>query len=237
MKILIPSYNRARCVFALDVFPTATVIVPASQEADYRRCNPGATVQTIPDTDDGNLSRKRNVVASLSGKEPDGAFVAVDDDVCGLWDKNENRAVSGVEAVRVLETLAAQAEAQGAVMFGFNPSGRRPRQAEAEWALDEPFPHLYGFRGASGLTFDEAISGFEMTDFFFQCREAGLKVLRWERYGLEVVRGNLGGLERVKTQCAEGGEALARKWGPRVVELTPDGQVCGFHPRAVKCLA
>ena len=105
MKILIPSYNRARCVFALEIFPTATVIVPASQEAEYRRCNPGATVEAIPDAQDGNLSRKRNLLTGMAGKEADGAFVAVDDDVCGLWDKQEGRAVSGPDAVAVLEAL------------------------------------------------------------------------------------------------------------------------------------
>ena len=119
MKILIPSYNRARCVFALEIFPTATVIVPASQEAEYRRCNPGATVEAIPDAQDGNLSRKRNLLTGMAGKEADGAFVAVDDDVCGLWDKQEGRAVSGPDAVAVLEALAARAKTEGATMFGF----------------------------------------------------------------------------------------------------------------------
>ena len=114
MKILIPSYNRARCVFALEIFPTATVIVPASQEAEYRRCNPGATVEAIPDAQDGNLSRKRNLLTGMAGKEADGAFVAVDDDVCGLWDKQEGRAVGGPEVVAVLEALAARAKTEGA---------------------------------------------------------------------------------------------------------------------------
>ena len=237
MKIFIPSYNRARCVFALEIFPAATVIMPASQEAEYRRCNPRADILAIADAQDGNLARKRTAIAKLGAKEPDAAYVVVDDDVSGLWDKVEARAVTSAEAAELFDLLAAQAQAQNAVMFGLSPGRGLPWKAEAEWSLGGGYAHLYGFRGEADLAFDEAVSGFESTDLFFQCRERDLLFLRWDRYAVEAVRGNLGGSNRASTQCREAGLALARKWGPRVVELTPDGLVCGLNLNAVKRLA
>src|ERR1051325_10877461 len=152
MKIFIPSFNRARAVFALDVFPTASVVVPASQEAEYRKCNPNATIVPIPDDQDGNLARKRNAIAALGSKEPDGAFVVVDDDIYGLWDKQAARAVRGPEAVAVLEALAVRASARGAVVFGVHPSKRAPFNPEAEWETNRGLFHLYGFRGESAVS-------------------------------------------------------------------------------------
>lgn len=236
MKIFIPSFNRSRAVFALKVFPSATVMVPASQLADYQRYNPGAAVVAIPDEQDGNLARKRNAIAALGRTEPDGAFVVVDDDVCGLWDKPGQRAVTGDEAGAVLTALAGQALADGAVMFGVHPVKGAPWNGEMEWARNIGLFHLYGFRGAPAIAFDEAVSGFESVDYQFQCREQGLNTVRWERYGLDIVKGGLGGSERAKTKCLAGSEALARKWGNQVVQLTPEGLVCGLNPGAVKRL-
>ena len=237
MKTFIPSYNRPRCVFALEVFPAATVVVPASQEAEYRRCNPGADILAIPDDQDGNLARKRTAIAALGATEPDAAYLVVDDDVSGLWDKVVGRAVTSAEAAALVDALGARAKAEGAVMFGLNPARQLPWKPEAEWTLNGGYAHFYGFRGDAGLAFGETVSGFESTDLFFQCRERGLTTLRWDRYAVEAVRGNVGGSNRASTQCREAGLALARKWGPRVVDLTPDGLVCGLNLNAVKRLA
>ena len=237
MKTFIPSYNRPRCVFALEVFPAATVVVPASQEAEYRRCNPGADILAIPDDQDGNLARKRTAIAALGATEPDAAYLVVDDDVSGLWDQVVGRAVTSAEAAALVDALGARAKAEGAVMFGLNPARQLPWKPEAEWTLNGGYAHFYGFRGDAGLAFGETVSGFESTDLFFQCRERGLTTLRWDRYAVEAVRGNVGGSNRASTQCREAGLALARKWGPRVVDLTPDGLVCGLNLNAVKRLA
>ena len=236
MKIFIPSLNRPRCVFALEIFPSATVVVPASQEADYRRCNPRADILAIPDAQDGNLARKRTAVAALGAKAADSAYVVVDDDVCGLWDKQAGALVTSADAAALLDVLGAEAAAQGAVMFGLSPGRGLPWKPEAEWTLNGGYAHLYGFRGNPGLVFDEAVSGFESSELFFQCRERELLFLRWNRYAVEALRGNLGGSNRACTQCRDGGLALARKWGPLVVELTPDGLVCGLNLNAVKRL-
>ena len=237
MKIFIPSYSRARSVFALEIFPSATVVVPASQEDEYRRCNPRADILAIPDAQDGNLARKRTAIAALGAKEADGAYVVVDDDVSGLWDKVAARAVTSAEATALVDALGEKAKAEGAVMFGLSPGRGLPWKAEAEWSLGGGYAHFYGFRGDAGLAFDETVSGFESTDLFFQCRERGLVTLRWDRYAVDAVRGNLGGSNRASTQCRDAGLALARKWGPRVVDVTPDGLVCGLNLNAVKRLA
>ena len=236
MKIFIPSFSRARCVFALEIFPAATVVVPASQEAEYRRCNPGADILAIPDAQDGNLARKRTAIAALGVTEPDSAYVVVDDDVSGLWDKQAGALVASADAAALLDVLAAEARTQGAVMFGLSPGRQLPWQAEREWTRGG-YAHLYGFRGNPALAFDENVSGFESSELFFQCRERNLVFLRWDRYAVEALRGNLGGSNRACTQCRDGGLALARKWGPLVVDLTPDGLVCGLHLNAVKRLA
>jgi len=237
MKIFIPSFSRARSVFALEIFPSATVVVPASQEAEYRRCNPRADILAIPDAQDGNLARKRTAIAALGATEPDGAYVVVDDDVSGLWDKQAGALVASAGAAALLGVLGERAKAEGAVMFGLSPGRQLPWKPEADWTLNGGYAHLYGFRGDAGLAFDETVSGFESTDLFFQCRERGLVTLRWDRYAVDAVRGNLGGSNRASTQCRDAGLALARKWGPRVVDVTRDGLVCGLNLNAVKRLA
>ena len=236
MKIFIPSYNRARCVFALGIFPSATVIVPASQADLYQRGNAGLTMQSIADDQDGNLARKRNLLAAQGAQETDGAFVMVDDDVAGLWDRVEGRAIAGDEAVAVLEALAVRAQTEGAAAFGVGPSRLLPWNPAAEWVVGGVFHHLYGFRALGAAPFDEAVAGLECTDFFLQCRQRGWKTLRWDRYALDVLKGNLGGLDRAKTNCVDACTALARKWGPQVVDLTPEGVLCGLNFNAVQPL-
>lgn len=236
MKIYIPSFQRPRSVFALEIFPSAVLVVCASEEAAYRKHNPDATLHVIADELEGNLSVKRNAILKLAETEPDKTLVMVDDDLCCFFDKEQDCALTGEEALAALQQLADAAAKDRANYFGVSPHPR------CRWNPAEPFNRvdfinfLYGFRVPLGLAYDPALSGVEDTDLFLQCLEEGRGVFRWERFGVDVVRGNRGGLDRVVDRKTSAAQALALKWGGRVVELTADGSLCGLNPAAVKPL-
>ncbi len=236
MKIFIPSFQRARAVSALEVFPSAVLVVCAAEEAAYRKHNPDATLHVIADELEGNISVKRNAILKLGSAEPDQTIFMIDDDLCCFFDKEQGRELTGDEALAALAELAAAAQKEGADYFGVSPHPR------CRWDAAEPINrrdiihYLYGFRVPLGLEYDAALAGFEDTDLFFHCLEAEKRVFRWDRFAVDTVRGNRGGLDRVVNKQANTAQALALKWGGRVVEITADGNLCGLNPAAVKPL-
>ena len=236
MKIYIPSFQRPRAVSALEVFPSAVLLVCAKEEAAYRRHNPDTVLQVIPDKTEGNISVKRNAILKLAAGEPDQIVFMVDDDVCCFFDKEQDRALVGDVALAALAELAAGAQKEGADYFGLSPHPR------CRWNPAEPIQrrdlihYLYGFRLPLGLEYDPAMAGLEDTDLLFQLFEADRRVLRWDRFAVDALRGNRGGLDRVVNRQANTAQALALKWGGRVVELTADGNLSGLNPSEVKPL-
>ena len=236
MKIFVPSFQRPRAVSVLEVFPSAVLVVCAAEEAAYRKHNPDATLHVVADELDGNISVKRNAILKLGETEPDKTVFMIDDDVCCFFDKESERALTGDEALAALEELAAAALQDGADYFGVSPHPRC-RWNPAEPVIRRDLIHyLYGFRVPLALEYDSAMSGLEDTDLFFQCLETQKRVFRWDRFAVDAVRGNRGGLDRAVNKQANPAQALALKWGGRTVELTADGNLCGLNPDSVKPL-
>ena len=236
MKIFIPSYQRPRAVSALEVFPSAVLVVCAAEEAAYRKHNPDATLHVLADKLEGNISVKRNAILKLGADEPDRTLFMVDDDVCCFFDKEQDRALTGEEALAALAEIAAAAQKAGADYFGVSPHPRCRWDPAAPVNRRDIMHYLYGYRVPFGLEYDPALSGLEDTDLFFQCLESGKRVFRWDRFAVDALRGNRGGLDRVVNKQTEVAQALALKWGGRVVELTADGLLCGLNPAAVQPL-
>ena len=99
MKIFIPSFQRPRAVSALEVFPSAVLVVCAAEEAAYRKHNPDATLHVIADELEGNISVKRNAILKLGAAEPDQTIFMIDDDVCCFFDKEQDRELTDDDAV------------------------------------------------------------------------------------------------------------------------------------------
>lgn len=78
MIIAIPSYNRASLLVTNLLLPEAIIVIPKSQEESYKNAGHKNLV-TIHDSQDGNISKKRNAILSLFGDRDD--IVMLDDDI------------------------------------------------------------------------------------------------------------------------------------------------------------
>lgn len=76
MIITVPSYWRAWLVTTDKIFPSALIVVPKSQEVEYKKYH--KNVLSIPDELDGNISRKRNCILNLFKWQN---IVMLDDDI------------------------------------------------------------------------------------------------------------------------------------------------------------
>ncbi len=88
MKIVIPSYNRAKLLVTHRLFPlNCVVVIPETQLKAYREYNPDLEYVTIPDYLDGNIAKKRNAILNLFPHEQ---IVMLDDDVIGFFKLDKN---------------------------------------------------------------------------------------------------------------------------------------------------
>lgn len=76
MIICVPSYRRAELCIADKYIKGVKIIVPESQEEEYRKYH--ENVIAIPDELDWNISKKRNAILDLF---PDDDIVMLDDDI------------------------------------------------------------------------------------------------------------------------------------------------------------
>lgn len=85
VHIAIRSYKRAGAVTTFKLFPDASIWVPESQARLYRAAYGAECVRTIPDDEDGNLSKKMNAILARS---PSPWTLILDDDLTafGYWE-------------------------------------------------------------------------------------------------------------------------------------------------------
>lgn len=76
MIITIPSYGRAWFVTTDKLLPQAVIVVPKSQEIEYKKYH--NNIITIPDEEDWNISKKRNAILKMYKWED---IVMLDDDI------------------------------------------------------------------------------------------------------------------------------------------------------------
>ena len=69
-NIYIPSYNRADLVRTYEYLGCGKIVVPKSQEKDYKK-KYGDAVVSIPDKKDGNIAKKRNAIIDLIRQRED----------------------------------------------------------------------------------------------------------------------------------------------------------------------
>jgi hypothetical protein len=94
-NIYIPSYNRHDKVRTYEYLGCGHIVVPESQEKDYKK-RYGSAVVSIPDKRDGSVAKKRNAVLDLiKENEADGYGWVCDDDFIHLVRKKENIRLSG----------------------------------------------------------------------------------------------------------------------------------------------
>jgi hypothetical protein len=222
-QVCIVSYKRAGRVTSDRVFRNAFVIVPKSQEEEYRKfeLRNGCQVLGIEDKFDGNVSRKRNWCLNNMGDR----IVIVDDDYKSIkvHEGLRTRDLSVDEVDHLLSVGFQLCEDLGTVMWGLNV------QTDPQFYREfTPFsllaPILGPFAGfvKNPLRYDERLFLKEDYDMFLQVIRKYRKVLRFNKFGYFVDHiKQSGGVvsHRTRNREVEQLQLLQRKWGSRVVKV------------------
>ena len=121
-NIYFPSYKRYEKVLGYEYLGEGNIIVPKSQEIQYKK-RYGNAVISIDDKLDGSVSKKRNAVLDMiQEREEDAYGWIIDDDFKLLKRKKENKKLSGDEAIENLERIYLMAKDMGATYGGFDYS-------------------------------------------------------------------------------------------------------------------
>ena len=142
LRLVILSRSRSRSMTSHRLFPTATLLVPESEAADYAPI--GLTVETIPDSVAG-ISSVRNWILKRFTED---AVVMLDDDItaCVCMVSLRCRKLSTLETLAMLENSAWCARGAGARLFGWHQRSD-PRLLQR----NDPFGVNHWVGGAVGV--------------------------------------------------------------------------------------
>lgn len=226
--IAVPSYGRAGRVSSIDVFPYGSIVVPEKQADSYRALTPlpeGWEIVTIPDGEDGNISRKRNAILRLfEGRD----VVMVDDDYdyIGRWDEGVDRHLDGDGIRRLLSNGFRMAREVGTPLWGINLQvDRRFYREYTPLSLTNPVlgPFL-AFTGdrPEWVRFDDDLWLKEDYDLSLRVLQKVHRILRFNAYHYKVDHFNeAGGLvgKRNMTEEVRQLHRLQERWGSDVVKI------------------
>lgn len=215
LRLVILSRSRSRSITSHRLFPSATLLVPAGEAADY--AHTGLTVETIPDEVAG-ISAVRNWTLR---RFPEDALVMLDDDIsaCVCMVSLRCRRLSPDETLAMIENAAVCARGAGARLFGWHQRSD-PRLLQR----NDPFGVNHWVGGAVGVVRDEA-GGVPKWDELLKCKcdiDATLQELMdrrlvWNEARFSFVQErdkNLGGnsIFRSAERIAAEKRHLKRKW-------------------------
>lgn len=236
ISIVIPSYKRHDKLVGYDYFKTARYVIPESQADAYLAGRDEKRFIVIPDSEDGNIVKKRNWIL----KNIPRPLVMIDDDVDkitmtegGEYFKHYGRAkqmipLSPEEAESVIIDCANLAYMWGCPMFGFNlnTDGRNYRQYKP-FSLSQPILGPCSGHMDHDLLYDEDMDLKEDYDMSLQALNKYRKILRINKYAVNADhKDNSGGcvsyrtMERERAAC----KAIEKKWGTKIIHYKLDGK-------------
>ena len=182
-NIYIPSYKRADKVRTYEYLETGYIVVPESQADDYR-AKYGDAVLTIPDVQDGSVSKKRNAILDLiAEREDDNYGWIIDDDFIGLKRKKEDIRLTGDETLEVMEKLEIMAKDMGAKYAGFDYSEDNMKLKDmAPFSLTKPIFYITLVNTEDNLKYDERLRINEDVDFYLQKMNNNRRILKDNQY-------------------------------------------------------
>jgi len=142
LRLVVLSRGRGRSITSHRLFPTATLLVPAGEAADY--AHTGLAIETIPDAI-GGISAVRNWTLRRFTED---AVVMLDDDItaCVCMVSLRCRRLSPEETLAMLENSAWCARGAGARLFGWHQRSD-PRLLQR----NDPFGVHHWVGGAVGV--------------------------------------------------------------------------------------
>ena len=222
IHVAIRSYKRAGRVKTLDVVPFGWLWVPESQAAEYRT-HYGERVISIPDAQDGNLSRKNNTILD---KSPCPWTLMLDDDISGIgcFEDGGHHWMTPSEIERMIVQGFVLADDLGVEFWGINTT-----MDALSYDTYEPFNLLClvlgPFHGhlSPTLRYDESVLGKDDYDFWLQNIRAFHRTLRLNKYHYVHNHGSMAGgfvSRRTRAVEAQGVQRLVEKWGSKVIVRT-----------------
>ena len=229
LNITIPSYKRWEDLPGYDYFKMAKYIVPESQYNDYVSGRDKKRFIAIPDSEDGNIVKKRNWIL----KNIPRPLIMIDDDVdkltmCegGEYFKKNGRAKQMIpltpEQAEGIFIQAANLDYMwGCPMFGFNlnTDGRNYQQYKP-FSLTQPILGPCSGHLEHDLLYDDKMDLKEDYDISIQALNKYRKILRINKYAVNAAhKSNKGGcvsyrtLEREEAAC----KAIEKKWGTKII--------------------
>lgn len=229
LNITIPSYKRWEDLPGYDYFKTAKYIVTESQYNDYVNGRDKKRFIAIPDSEDGNIVKKRNWIL----KNIPRPLIMIDDDVdkltmCegGEYFKENGRAKQMIpltpeQAEGIFIQAANLAYMWGCPMFGFNlnTDGRNYKQYKP-FSLTQPILGPCSGHLEHDMLYDEKMDLKEDYDISIQALNKYRKILRINKYAVNAAhKSNKGGcvsyrtLEREEAAC----KAIEKKWGTKII--------------------
>lgn len=182
-NIYIPSYNRSKLVRTYEYLGCGHIIVPKSQESDYKK-RYGSAVISIPDKRDGSITKKRNAVLDLiCERETDAYGWVCDDDFVSLVRKKENIKMTGDECLEHLERLYIMAKDMGATYGGFDYSADNMKLKDmAPFSLTKAVYGIALICAGDGLRYDEQFRVNEDVDFYIQKMNLNRRLIKDNQY-------------------------------------------------------
>lgn len=234
LTIAIPSYKRWDRLEGYDYFSTAKYVVPESQYEKYIQGRDKDRFIPIPDSEDGNIVRKRNWIL----KNIPRPLVMIDDDVrClmmtegGEYFERNGRAKQMIpldpeDALNVFISTANLAYQWDCPMFGFNlnTDGRNYQQYKP-FSLTQPILGPCCGHLDHDLFYDPEMDLKEDYDISIQALNKYRKILRFNKFAVDAEhKDNSGGcvsyrtLEREAKAC----KAIERKWGTKIIHYNTE---------------
>lgn len=222
MKILIPSYNRAGLVSAIEHLPSAKIVVPESQRQGYEKYYRRDQLIFIPDRWDGNVAKKRNAILNLC--EPDEVICIADDDFIGLKSVKYNKFIT--EPEEMIESLCQTIQYSDYYLGGFNNTIDPMKFRDFNpFSITKPSFGTVVIK-VTDLRYDESLTRHEDTDFYFETLHTHRGVFRDNRFA-PVHKDPIGGIGSGETSHRECSTKLVNKWGSEFIRVNPDGSIKG----------
>lgn len=227
ISVCIPSYKRPDRVKTLKVAPFASLYVDESEEDEYRRCNPGARVVSMPSGVQGNIARVRNWILDHEGSD---AVCMMDDDITQFGEfvgrtdyfGYVRRRIEGEDFARFLERNTALCEDLGLHLWGVNvQAANRLYHQGIPFSLTKPVLGPFSVHVRSEVRYDESMPLKEDYDLFLShlLKYRGVLRLNMAWYANGGSKGAKGGCASMRSTSEESRQLgmLERKWGSKVV--------------------
>lgn len=239
MNIVIPSYKRSHDLRGADYFGTAMYCVPESQADEYSNVIDRARLVVIPDSEDGNIVKKRNWIL----KNLPRPLLMLDDDIdCLMMCEGRETASKGYTRPKGMIKLTSEqaynviysgfdlADQLGCPLWGINVN-KDPLNYMPNAPIRFNMVILWPFQGHldHDLVFDDRMGNKEDYDMALQVLQKYGKILRFNKYSYNCGHfDNKGGIVSYRTTEKEMqyAKAIMKKWGSKVIkyDLNPKRQ-------------